>query len=268
MTRLPDFVIVGALRSGSTTLYRLLTEHPEVFMAVPKEVRYFNEFFDRGLEWYAEHFARASPDQRIGEATPSYMASRRALDRMAATIPNAHLIAILRDPVDRVYSHYWMDLIRGRGEHTFERYLETNPEMLEVGRYVGWLEYLDRSYPRERILVLFYDDLVARPLSVSQAAYRFIGVDQSYAPPSLGRTVNQYVEFRSLRVRSWAKRIPRSAVLLRKVIDRLNTQTDVAYPPMEPETRAKLAACYAAPNAALAEWLGRDLPRWTTPDSG
>lgn len=268
MTRLPDFVVVGAARSGSTTLYRSLTEHPDIYMARPKEVRYFNLFYDRGLEWYANHFAAARADQHVGEASPDYMADEEAIDRMAATIPEARLIAILRDPVDRVYSHYWFERTRGRGEDTFERYLETNPKMLEIGRYVQWLEYLTRTYPRERILVLFHDDLVAKPRDVYRRAYRFIGVDDTFTPPSPERAVNQYVEFRSLRVRTWATQLPPSVRPLRKVIDRLNTQTHVSYPPIGPAMREQLAAYYAGPNMALAEWLGRDLPMWTAPVAG
>lgn len=268
MTRLPDFVIVGAARSGSTTLYRSLTEHPDIYMATPKELRFFNLYYDRGLEWYAEQFVAARPDQYLGEASPEYMADEEAIDRLTGTIPDARLIAILRDPVDRVYSHYWFERVRGRGENTFERDLATNPKMLEIGRYVRGLEHLSRSYPRERILVLFHDDLVADPLAVSRAAYRFIGVDDTFTPPSLGRAANQYVEFRSLRVRNWAQQLPRSVRPLRKVIERLNTHTDVSYPPMAPETRARIAAYYEGPNAALAEWLGRDLPAWTAPVAG
>jgi hypothetical protein len=264
MSRLPDFVIVGAGRSGSTALYRYLGEHPAVFMATPKEVRYFNKHFDNGLDWYSAHFAAAGEDQVAGEATPSYLGNAEAVDRMAATIPKARLIALLRDPVDRLYSHYWMDRNRDATDETFEAWLQSSVQV-ERSRYVASLRYLTRFYPRDRLLVLFHDDLERRPQALYQNACRFIDVDDTVVPQSLGRTINPYVEFRSLRARTWSKRLPRSLAPVKKVVGRLNTRTKTSYPPMKPATRRRLAEYYVEPNADLAVWLGRDIPAWTTP---
>lgn len=264
MSRLPDFVIVGAGRSGTTSLYRYLGEHPAVFMAMPKEVRYFNKHYSEGIDWYTAHFAAAGEDQVVGEATPGYLGNEEAVDRMAATIPDARLIAILRDPVERLYSHYWMDRTRRKTVETFEKYIESSVQV-DRSRYVASLGYLCRFYPRDRLLVLFYDDLKQRPEAFYQDACRFIGVDEALAPPSLGRTINPYVEFRSLRVRTWSKRLPRSLTPVKKAIGRLNTRTHTSYPPMAPATREHLAEYYEKPNADLAEWLGYDIPAWTTP---
>ena len=266
MSRLPDFVIVGAGRSGSTALYRYLGEHPAVFMAKPKELRYFNRHFDNGLDWYTAHFDAADKDQVAGEATPSYLGNREAVDRMAATIPDARLIAILRDPVDRLYSHYWMDRNRGATNETFERYFESSVQT-DRGRYVDSLRYVCRSYPRDRLLVLFHDVLKGRPQALYQSACRFIGVDDTVVPSSLGRTINPYVEFRSLRARTWSKRLPQSLAPVKKIVGRLNTRTHTSYPPMDAGIRRRLAAYYAEPNADLATWLGRDLPAWTAPEA-
>ena len=263
MSRLPDFVIVGAVRSGSTALYRYLADHPSISMPDNKEVRFFNRRYDRGLDWYAQQFVGAADDQTIGEATPGYMNDPETIDRMAATIPDARLIAILRDPVDRIYSHYWMDRTQGRGEPTFEKYLDERSLPFECGRYAEKLEDVCRRYPREQLLVLFYEDLRAHPHDVYRRACRFIGVDDSVTSPSVGRTVNQYVEFRSLRARNWSKRLPGSLRVVDRAIGRLNTRTGVSYPPMKPETRRQLAEYYSGPNADLAAWLGRDLPPWT-----
>ena len=263
MTRLPDFLIVGTARSGSTALYRYLADHPSIHMAATKEVRFFNRHYDRGLDWYIQQFDGATADQKLGEATPGYMNFPETIDRMADVIPNAKLIVILRDPVDRAYSHYWMDRTRGRGEPTFEQYLDEHALPLDIGRYVERLEDLSRRYPREQVLVVFYENLRSEPLDVYQRTCRFIGVDDSIVSQSVGRTVNQYVEFRSLTVRDWSKRLPGSLRVVKKAIGRLNTRTDVAYPPMKSETRQWLAEYYAEPNAALAEWLDRDLPPWT-----
>lgn len=263
MSRLPDFVIVGAVRSGSTALYRYLADHPSISMPDNKEVRFFNRRYDRGLDWYTQQFVGATDDQTVGEATPGYMNDSETIDRMAATIPDARLIAILRDPVDRIYSHYWMDKTQGRGEPTFEKYLDERSVPFDCGRYAEKLENVCRRYPREQLLVLFYEDLRAHPHDVYRRACRFIGVDDGITSPSVGQRVNQYVEFRSLRARNWSKRLPGSLRVVDRAIGRLNTRTGVSYPPMKPETRRQLAEYYSGPNADLEAWLGRGLPPWT-----
>ena len=105
---LPNFVVIGAMRSGSTSLYKYLQAHPDVFMP-RKEIHFFDVKWDRGIAWYHTRFEGYAGQTAIGEATPTYLADPVALDRMAATIPDARLVAVLRDPIDRAYSHYWME---------------------------------------------------------------------------------------------------------------------------------------------------------------
>jgi hypothetical protein len=108
--RLPDFVIIGAQKSGTTFLYDLLTRHPYVERALTKELHYFNSHFDKGIEWYKSQFPppRWKDGRRIitGEATANYLFHPHASRRMAEVVPQARLIALLRNPVDRAYSHY------------------------------------------------------------------------------------------------------------------------------------------------------------------
>jgi hypothetical protein len=264
MTRLPDFLIAGAPRSGSTTLYRMIDEHPSVFMARPKEVRFFNGPHVHDIEWYGEHFADADSQQIAGEATPWYLHDPKAVRAMKEVVPNALIIVILRDPVDRTYSHYWMERIRGRATGSFEAFLESS-DVLHIGHYADHLEYLTKYFPRDQVLVVFHQDLESDPAKLYAEVCAFLGVDPEYAPPTLGATVNRYVEFRSLRVRDWAKAMPRSLAIARRTLDKLNTRTRVSYPPMHPETREGLAKHFEIPNAELASWLGQPLPSWTRP---
>ncbi len=264
MPRLPDFLIVGAPRSGSTTLYRLIDEHPEIFMARPKEIGFFSGWHDEGVAWYAAHFADAQEGQKAGEATPWYLHDPSAVTEMKRVVPDAHLIVILRDPVERTYSHYWMERIRGRANGTFEEYIDAS-DVLGIGCYVDHLENLAEHFARDHILVVFLDDLKRDPAALYATVCRFLGVDSAYVPLALGKTVNWYVEFRSMRVRAMAKRMPAPLAPVRKVIDRLNTRTKVSYPPMSEDARERLASFYAVPNARLARWLGTDIPDWTRP---
>src|SRR5437764_7156012 len=106
---LPNFFIIGAMRSGTTSLTRYLNAHPDVFVAPGKELHFFDQRFDRGLDWYRDCFERAAGQRAIGEATQSYMYDAEAMTRLAVTVPKARLLAILRNPVDRAWSHYWLN---------------------------------------------------------------------------------------------------------------------------------------------------------------
>lgn len=106
---LPDFVIIGAQKAGTTTLFDMLAEHPEVSLSTVKEVHFFDLNFHRGEEWYRRHFDR----HIAGEASPYYIFHPLVHDRMKALIPNAKAIVILRDPIDRALSHYFHEVALG-----------------------------------------------------------------------------------------------------------------------------------------------------------
>src|SRR5688572_14326389 len=112
--RLPDFLIVGAMRSGTTSLHKYLQAHPDVFVASGKEVHFFDRRYGRGLDWYRSRFAGVTTERVVGEATPAYMYDENAIARIAHDLPDARLIVVLRNPVDRAYSHYWRNRSRGR----------------------------------------------------------------------------------------------------------------------------------------------------------
>ena len=270
--RLPNFLIVGAMRSGTTSLARYLDAHPQVFMAPTKEVRYFDRHYDEGLDWYRAHFAAAAGQPMVGEATQTYMYDRDAMERMADAVPDARLVAVLRDPVDRAYSHYWLNKARDREPLGFLEALEAEPARLargdldsrffysyaDRGRYVHQLRRLEKHYPRERLCVLLFDDLRDEPRSAYARVLEFLGA-RTYTPENLGRPVNSYTAFRSVRLRRLARRLPGRA---RDAVGRLNSQRE-AYPPLDDGVRTEVAARFAEDNAALAEHLGRDLSGWS-----
>ena len=105
--RLPDFLGIGTQKGGTTYLHRLLQQHSQVFLAHPKEVHYFSLHQNRGLDWYADHFAEASIEQHCGEVTPYYLFHSLAAERIQAAIPSVKLIVLLRDPVERALSQYF-----------------------------------------------------------------------------------------------------------------------------------------------------------------
>jgi hypothetical protein len=266
---LPTFLIIGAMRSGTTSLTRYLRSHPDVFMAQPKELHYFDFNFDEGVGWYRSHFAEATSQRAIGEATPNYLYITEALPRVAELLPDARLVVILRNPVDRAYSHYWHNRSVGREQLSFEEALEAEATRIDAddpharaywsyvdrGRYVHQLRRVRERYPDDAVQVMLFDDLAETSY---RSLCRFIGVSDEHRPPELGEAVNSFVTFRSRALRSATRRMPKTA---RRAVGRINAKQD-SYPPMSASTRGGLVDCYREDNAALASWLKRDLDEW------
>ena len=188
LRRLPDFLILGAARCGTTSLYHWLGEHPNVTRAWHKEVGFFDRSFTNGLAWYRAHFPlKFGPQRQTGEATPEYLYHPRAPERIRATLPDVKLIVLLRNPVERAHSHHQL-LVRNRLETLpFDQALAREDERIasELERigadetYAGlnWQHYSYRSrgeyadqlrrwfeyFPRDRFLILEMDALARKP---------------------------------------------------------------------------------------------------------
>jgi Sulfotransferase domain len=182
---LPDFVIIGAPKCGTTFLYNLLTKHPHVQSAAFKEVHYFDSLFEKGIEWYRGCFLPPRwKDGRmtiIGEATPGYLVHPHAAERMADVIPEARLIAMLRNPVDRTYSDYqFFEVRHGQEKGTFEEtiaaYLDRphgyNPlhKSIYVDHLLRWSSY----FSDEQMLVLKSEDVFECPQEMLKRVLDFL----------------------------------------------------------------------------------------------
>jgi Sulfotransferase domain len=263
--RLPTFLIVGAMRCGTSSLNGYLRQHPQVAMGTPKEIHFFDREFERGLDWYRMHFTSDPGVVAVGEATPNYLFDAAAPSRIATTLPDARLVILLRNPVERSYSHYWHDRSRDKVEVPFADAVAaemagTGPHRyVDQSRYRGQIERLYASVDRDRVLVETFEDLTAQPGTVFASVCRHIGVDDTFRPEILGDSINAYTEFRSVQVRQLSKRLPRG---VRRVVGRLNQRPATGYPPMDEATRRLLAAEFAESNAGLDELVGRPLPAW------
>ena len=266
MSTLPNFLVVGARRSGTTSLVRYLGEHPQVFVAPQKEVHFFDTHFDRGVAWYESQFADSEGAVAVGEGTPRYMYLESAPARMASVVPDASLVAVLREPVERAYSHYWQNRARGIERRPFADAVaaeRSDPAgdrhaYLDRGRYIAQLQRLEQHFPRDQLHVLLFDDLRDRPREAYAAVCRFLGVDD-VVPDLVGAALNRYHDVRSVTARRVAARLPSR---LGDALHRLN-RAQPGYPPLDADLRAELAGVVAEDNAALSRWLGRDLG-WTT----
>jgi len=268
--RLPTFLIVGAMRSGTTSLARTLELHPQIFLPGQKELHYFEKYHDRGLDWYRSQFKGAGDAPAVGEATAGYMYDAEAMRRIAATLPDIRLMAIVRNPVDRAYSHYWHMVARRIEKRTFEEAIAAElangkknprqPPYIGKGLFAEQLERICTLYPRERLHVVVFDDFRDAPGATYRAICEFLQVDGGFAPPNLGRNANPSQRIRSVRVRNLARKLPTP---MRLAIARLNS-APMNYPPLSASTRAELTEVFRPSNRALAAWLGRDLSAWGT----
>ena len=251
--RLPDFLVIGAQRAGSTSLFAQLCDHPGVAAPSHKEIHYFDLQSFRGRRWYRSHFPPvASSRGRItGEASPYYLFHPAAPARVAEALPDVRLIAILRDPVARAYSQYQLSVRDGHETLGFEDALHAEPERLAGeeerlladgayrshahrhqsyaarGAYAEQLRRWHGRLPKERLLVVSSEELFADPDGTAGAVLEFLGLDAKTVPP-------------------------------------LPVRNQRPYPPMSDGARSLLEAGFEEPNRQVYELVGRDLG-WSRP---
>jgi hypothetical protein len=171
--RLPDFICVGPGRTGTTWIHAALSGHVGLPLRV-KETRFWGLYYDKGLEWYADHFRHCDPSRPVGEACP-YFPTQVARERIARHLPNCKIIVTLRDPVERSYSQYRLLRRMGLAKGTFEEELQ-HPRIVETNRYGfhlrGWLDL----FGPDNVQVLLFDDLKRDPQNFLDQICEFIQI--------------------------------------------------------------------------------------------
>jgi len=292
MSRKPDFFIVGAAKSGTTSLYRYLIQHPAIFMPRLKEPHFFGEWHPttgiEDLEEYLDLFAGVSEEVRAGEATTAYLYSSRAAQEIRRFRPNARIMMILRNPVDRAYSNYWEQREGKYWEQrdpvetlSFEQALEAEPERIRQGwgyafHYVACGRYTEQVarymdvFTEEAVRIYLFEDLLRDAERVCRDIFSFLEVDPGY-PIRAGKAHNPSGP-------------PRSALISKLLYDRLSIKESVKKvlpitarksvkewlrarnvrptPKMNPETRSMLQAVFRKDIHHLEDLIGRDLSHW------
>ena len=234
---LPDFLIIGAQKSGSTALAVNLGLHPDVHMAGgnrPIETHFFDSKWDQGLEWYRKWFPAG--DKLQAEKTPNYLPENRCHARMAEVVPHAKLIIALRNPVDRAFSAwnhfnqaYENTRLWGWEIMPFDEAIQSEVPSLRTlirfGEYIKHIRHLLRFYPRQSIHILIAERLMFDRVNEYAKILDFLGLRQTEVP------------FRNAHVRQYAET-------------------------MDPILREKLGDYFAPFNAELASFLGDPLPEW------
>ena len=299
---MPNFVIIGAGKAGTTSLYKYLEEHPQIYMSPKKEPRFFaveNEEinfqgpddsrfkFINSIDDYQKLFSQVSNEIAIGEASPIYLTTPKAPQRIYHHIPNAKIIAILRDPIERAYSNFLDSLSRGiETTDDFSEAMLLEEERIKdrwaphwhykrKGFYFALLKPYFDLFEQESIKVYFFDDLKKNPQKIMKDIYKFLGVDHCFVP--------------NFTVKHNPSGIPRSkklhTYLLKKVwskgsqsnrTNRLRLASDFLQqiessifqlnlkqkPKISKETRRKFVDVYKEDVLNLQDLVNRDLSQW------
>lgn len=178
--RLPDFIIIGAMKCATSTLHSQLAVQPGIFMSEPKEPNFFsdNGVYARGVDWYGSLFAEAAPSDLAGESSTHYTklpTYSRAVERLAEAMPAPKLIYMMRHPVERLISHYMHDWSEGKISCGIDEAIDRHPELIDYGRYAYQLQpYLER-FGTAAILPVFMPRLKAEPQAELERICSFIG---------------------------------------------------------------------------------------------
>jgi hypothetical protein len=267
--RLPDFLILGAAKAGTSALYGQLRQHPDIFVSDLKEPHFLafegvrpafrgppgqevpmNRIVVTDLDAYAALFAGAGSDQCVGEASTQYLYLSRSVASIANHLPNVRMIVVLRDPSERAYSAFMHTRRDGREpEHDFLTALEREEERIAQGwaplyhyRHGGYyaqqlMRYFE-LFDRTQLHIVLYEDFRSAPLPTIQAMFAFLGVDASFVPDTSER---------------------RNAT---GVDDRGRSTRNLQRPPLPDDARAYLANAFRSDIVSLETMIERDLSGW------
>ena len=293
---LPNFLILGAPKCATTAMHFYLSQHPQVFMSPFKEPPFFEAEYERGLDYYRrKYFSAWNGETVIGESSPSKLVCPWVAQRIHQSLPQVKLLALLRDPVTRAYSSWWMKYSRGLEELSFEKAIEANltsieeatddrqAEMLRYSKCrAGGVSatptepfrfYLDSGYYHRQLIpyfelfqpsqirVVFFEELTADLTDGLQEVFEFLEITPMTSEINL--------EPRNQSLGSWAATVSqgRSGKLLARfpkrlvgAVQRAATVLGPKAPSMCPKTQVRLRQHFRPANHDLAELLGRRLP--------
>ncbi|QXD14290.1 sulfotransferase domain-containing protein [Rhodocaloribacter litoris] len=295
---LPNFVIAGAAKCGTTSLYHYLKQHPDIYMSPVKEPHFFTfeegvpDFHGPGDEWlartavtdpnaYRALFEAASHEQARGEASPLYLYDEHTAAHIQRYVPEMKIIVLLRNPVDRAYSHFWF-MVAGRREplHDFAAALAEEENRRQAGwewfwRYTDlgfYHKQLRRYYevfPAHQIRVYRYEELASRPRALLRSVFEFLEVDPAFVPASLPRynvsglprhvLLHRLVTGDHMLRRTFRRLLPLN--LKRQFLIRFKSY-NLRKPPMDPDLRVRLVRLYREDILRLQDLLRQDFSDW------
>lgn len=272
----PNLFVVGAPKAGTTSLWRYLDQHPDIFMSAVKEPGFLSgsdsQAAVRDEESYLALFAGARGEKLRGEASPSYLARQEAARTIRRNIPDARIVISLREPIERTHSSYLSLVSDGVEQRTFQqavsddlarRRVPNRPNYVKPSLYAVSVERYLRKFG-DRVFVLFFEELTKEPARVVRELYEFLEVDPSYAERLVAKPHNQFRAPRNKAIGQLlhARRLAR-ALVPRGMRDRLfqAVMKPASKPELDSESVRLLQETFGPDVAALRELLPRELPR-------
>lgn len=173
----PNFIYVGAAKSGSTWLFNLLNSHPNAFLSYSKELYFFDKYYDRGMDWYLSNFRGAENESVVGEISHDYLYDEQVPQRIKEALgADVKILCFLREPIDKMYSSYSFRVRNGLMDCSFEDALSKDPELIRHVRYGQFLERYIEVFGKN-VGVFFYDDLKSDPVEFGRSVLSFLGLE-------------------------------------------------------------------------------------------
>lgn len=294
---LPNFLVVGAAKSGTTSLYHLLGQHPQIYLSPEKEPEYFSfmneapDFMGPGNQpmnsgiitdraEYLALFEGVSNEKAIGECSTSYLFLPQAAVNIHSTRPHCRIVIILRQPAERTYSHYLDHVMSLNEDLSFEEALAAEPERqaqnwrwgYQYSSHSRYYQQVKRYYDRfgsGNVLVCLFERLQTEPQNLMADIYRFLGVDDDFQP-KVGVVHNPGGQPRWMRLQEFLMRSnPLKTGLkrlapppLREYLRRWLLKANLQRTALDPQLRHRLVELYREDVLALQGLIGQDLSQW------
>jgi hypothetical protein len=264
------FFIIGAMKAGTTSLYKYLAAHPQLYPSPRKEPRVFRDPVDpaQTRAAFLELFEGRNDEAWCFEGSTAYTkypGFSGVPQRLKSIVPDARFVYLVRNPVERTWSQYVHNLAHGRETRPFHQAIGEDPQYLDISRYHLQLKQYVDVFPRDRILVQVFEDMVADPLATVRAVCEFLGVDTAYLPPDQ----NAYNRSSSKRAASRPLRLLQAAGAAELMPWRVRHWLRAAGSPLpdgravlSPAVRGTVAAALRDDTEAFFDVFGRRVTSW------
>ncbi|MCW4050268.1 MAG: sulfotransferase domain-containing protein [Candidatus Bathyarchaeota archaeon] len=261
----PNFLVIGGMRCATGWIRQCLKEHPDIFMP-RKEIHFFEREYEKGLEYWLSFFEDRGDQKAVGEKTATYLHEKIVPERIAEHYPDMKLICCIRDPVERMFSHFMMNRNGDESlrDKKFEEVSTLDSEYFKRSLYFTHISNFMKHFPRENILLLVYEDKDKDQYGFLEKIFRFLEVDPNFRPPSAKIQMKQG-SFEhgnnGWNIISTVMLHPRSPRFLKKAYSGLRPSAESE---IEEKTYRRMGPLLASEIKGLEEILDRKLDCWRT----
>lgn len=279
----PNFLVVGAAKAGTSWLHYCLNAHPEIFVPKVKELHFFSYpyVYQKGNEWYESFFDSASSETVIGEVCPSYISFPNVPERIHQYNPNMKLIFVLRNPIQRAYSHYCMGMKQGKLDFDIDSHLNHESNYVQLGLYYQQITRFLQYFSLDHLKIITFDELKTTPQATLKEIYTYLNVNSDFSPSesvlkpkNVSSSLPKFpILYKFLKEKE--KQISNKSRFLRGLITDLRLQGKLQllhklnqgklYPKLSENKKRSLAKFYAQDVNNLSQLINKDLQIWLQP---